>query len=318
MQDHPVNTIVVQGKKVAYFCDGAGENSCLFIGAGSIYFPQLDPHFKRLYTFHSADPHFTLSPLSDPISEKEIASLEIQNFVNYYEELRKVLGLQKVAVFGPSTLGSFIAHAYGQAYPENVSHIILLGTVSSTHQLRDKQHNFMLANYGNPRLATSQSWQKWERYSNAQEQYNRTANSRTLEEDFIEEVSADIEKYVENNTVSTEELKTSLRSSWGDFNPRIRSHFFKKASQHYAITGESKVPTLAILGIYDGISPCYDLLDRIISGEIKNIDYIIEEEAHFLFSKTVASHIASWVKNHPIIKYMEEEKQDFLPIVSKL
>jgi pimeloyl-ACP methyl ester carboxylesterase len=299
-----IQTIYIQGKPVKCIQEGEGPIHCLFIGPGSLYLPTIpDDAKKQLFTFYDVDRYFAY-PLveGNRVTLAEIESLTLNDFIAYYEAVYAALALDKIAVFGPSALG-LVAHEYAQRHPDTISHVFMLGTPFSTKDLLQKQAFFMQGNYSPlhyPQFTTEWSANKWNRFQQAQEKYNKlVADELTPDENLIQELVADQEKYS-----IQPESEDVLRDRWQRFNTTMRNHFFRTMITDYEMKGEVRVPTLAILGLFDGVAPYYGLVDKIQQEKsiYGKIDYVIlEDAAHSpqLESSHFSRTIAQWLKDNP-------------------
>jgi pimeloyl-ACP methyl ester carboxylesterase len=291
-------TLTIEGRSIKCLIEGEGGINCLFIGPGKLYFPTIPKDTKtQLFTFHDVDRYFAYLDGADKISEAEINSLTIDTYIEYYESCRKALQLETVALMAPSAIG-LIAYEYAIRYPQVVSHVILLGTPSTTKDLIKQQDIFFEGNFSPylyPRLATPWSINKWTNFKLSHE-INNPDNKDELnpDESLISELVADQEKYSINP-----ETELVLRERWHGFNTTMRKHFFESMISNYKISKEITCPTLFISGMYDGVVPFYDIGDKISSGEIKgNITQVILEDAAHLpqfESQHFTSTIRDWL-----------------------
>lgn len=269
----------IHGKQVKCIKEGQGPIHCLIIGPGALYLPTIPEDAKKeLFTFYDADRYFAYPSSGEVVSKDEIEGLTINDYIQYYESARKALKLDKIALFGPSAIG-LVAHEYARQYPEVITHVILLGSPSTTKNLPERQRLFMEGNY-NPQIfpmnRTEFSAEKWKRYQVAQQKFiEQKAQGLTADESLIKELVADQEKY----SILPESEET-LRNRWQRFNTTMRAHFFGTMIKNYEMQGEVTVPTFAILGLFDGIAPCYDLTDKIEHHSIYGkIDYVVLADA---------------------------------------
>lgn len=281
--------LMVDGRLVPVAKYGNGPIPCLFIGPGELYFPSFPPELAKQFTFYSADRYFTYPVQGERVSKEEIQSLTLEKYLEHYKAVQDQLGLRKVAVMGPSAIG-LVAHAYAEKYPDSASHVIMLGTPSSTKNLAERQRFFMESNYGPARmdadskrtvdLTTAWSRDKWKRHQEGQARFAKLQAEGKLspDESLIKEVVAAQEQY----SIEPESEKT-LRDRWNRFNTLMRQHFFgsDKMIVGFEMGKAVTVPTLVIGGMYDGIAPYYDLVDKIQKGEIKGpIFPVVLDEAH--------------------------------------
>lgn len=293
-------TLSTDHHSIKCLIEGEGSIPCLFIGPGSLYLPTIPDNTKtELFTFYDVDRYFAYPIGEDKVNVVEIESLTLDSYIEYYETCRNALNLSKIAVMGPSAIG-LVAYEYAKRFPDVISHVILLGTPSTTKGLVERQNIFFEGNYNPglyPKLATSWSTRKWLNFKQAQEQFIEEKKSDlTADESLIKELVADQEKYSIDS-----ETESVLRSRWQRFNTTMRKQFFGNMISAYEMEGEVIVPTLAISGMYDGIAPFYDIGDKIAEGVIRgNITQIIlDDAAHSpqLESKQFTQCIREWLTN---------------------
>lgn len=114
-------TIDAGGFKLQYRIEGAGP-ATIVIGS-ACYYPrvfsqQLREHLRLVFLDHRG---FARAPATiDP------ASFELATLVDDIERARQALGLERVMVVGHSG-HSYIALEYAKRYPNNVSHVVMIG-----------------------------------------------------------------------------------------------------------------------------------------------------------------------------------------------
>lgn len=114
-------TIAVEGAKINYIIEGSGI-PCMVIGS-SIYYPRtfsqdLRKHFKFVFMDLR---HFAPSDVS-----YEIDKITLDTYADDIEHVRKTLGLDQICIMGHS-IHSLLAFEYACKYPENTSHVIMIG-----------------------------------------------------------------------------------------------------------------------------------------------------------------------------------------------
>lgn len=116
-------SIEVSGFTLRYAIEGDGSPSLLVVGS-SIYYPRtFSERIKRTCTLVCADlPHFV-----QPKSGFQTDSISFDLYARCVESIRLAAGLDKVVVVGHSHHGN-IAVEYAKRHPQNVSHIVLIGT----------------------------------------------------------------------------------------------------------------------------------------------------------------------------------------------
>jgi proline iminopeptidase len=112
--------IPVDGFELGYSDEGAGR-AVLVIGS-SVYYPrtfspQLRKHLRLVFVDHRG--------FGTPTKQYLNADFELDKLVDDIEKIRAALQLEEVIVAGHSGHG-YMALAYAQKYPQNVSHVALL------------------------------------------------------------------------------------------------------------------------------------------------------------------------------------------------
>jgi proline iminopeptidase len=121
-------TITVDDFKLHYIVEGEGI-PCMVVGS-HIFWPrtfskELRNHLRLVF----ADCRF-FAPSDEEI---DISKLSIDTFVDDVEQVRKALGIERMAVLGHSALG-VLALEYGKKYPEHTSHVIMIGTPPNVNE----------------------------------------------------------------------------------------------------------------------------------------------------------------------------------------
>jgi len=115
------NFVSVDGYKLSYVIEGSGI-PCLVIGS-AIYYPrtfsqELRKYFKFIFTDTRG-----FVPTDEPVDLKEVT---IDMFLDDAEQIRKTLDIPKICVLGHSIHGN-LALEYARKYPQNTSHVIVIG-----------------------------------------------------------------------------------------------------------------------------------------------------------------------------------------------
>jgi proline iminopeptidase len=134
IEPHKIDYLEVSDLHTIYYeLSGNPKGKPVFVlhgGPGA----QSQPYYRRFF-----DPERYLIVLSDQRGcgrSRPFAELEgntTQELVGDIEKLRRHLGLDKIIVFGGSW-GSTLGLAYSQAYPQNVSALVLRGIFTSTRE----------------------------------------------------------------------------------------------------------------------------------------------------------------------------------------
>ena len=131
------SNIFINGVRLAYIIEGSGI-PCLVIGS-TIYYPrtfsqELRQHFKFIF----ADTRGFV-PTDEPVDLNEVT---IDMFSDDVEQIRKALDIPKICVLGHSIHG-ILALEYARKYPQNTSHVIVIGSplIGSRKNLKaSRQH----------------------------------------------------------------------------------------------------------------------------------------------------------------------------------
>jgi len=115
--------VSLDGAELRYLVEGRGV-PCLVVGS-SIYYPrtfsqEVRQHFKFVFVDTR---HFV--PSTKPV---DLDGITIDSYSRDLEEVRRTLGLEKIAVLGHSIHGT-LALEYARRYPDHVSHVIAIGAL---------------------------------------------------------------------------------------------------------------------------------------------------------------------------------------------
>jgi proline iminopeptidase len=116
------NSVNIPGATLAYTIEGAGV--ALLVVGSSIYYPRtFSQNLRQSCSLVCSDlPHFVrLSP------EFKHESINFDSYAKCIEAIRAAAGLERVVVVGHSHHGN-VALEYAKRYPQNVSHIVLIGS----------------------------------------------------------------------------------------------------------------------------------------------------------------------------------------------
>jgi proline iminopeptidase len=114
--------VSINGVELPYFIEGDGI-PCVVTLHATFLAGTLSPELRKHFQFIFADSrHMTTI---DP--ELDVSYVTMNTLVDDIEAVRKALGHDRIAVLGHSTAG-LLALAYARKYPQQTSHVIMIGT----------------------------------------------------------------------------------------------------------------------------------------------------------------------------------------------
>jgi proline iminopeptidase len=121
-QNETSGIINVQGAKLHYIIQGTGT-PCVVLGLPTIYIRIFSQKLRASFKF------IFLSLRHDAQSENsmELGKITLDTYVDDINQARLTLGLDKIVVLGHSGHG-MMALEYAHKYPQNTSHVIMMGT----------------------------------------------------------------------------------------------------------------------------------------------------------------------------------------------
>ncbi len=281
------------GRAVTAITCGHGDVDCLFIGPASIYFPTFPLSLGSILKFYGVDDYW-IKGLS--MSVDDINKLTIDKMVADIECYRNALGLGKVIVCGPSALG-LVAQAYGCKYPQNTEGVLTIGTPFEMRNLFQEGNQFLKDNYTNDFVSTASSLQLYADHAAACVVYDERDRDMAWEsttEQYISELKRDEIKYYRCS-----ETAAQMYRPWASFNIDTRNVFFREILNYNTeYLKHLPVPMLALLGLHDGVVPCYLIADNQCLAPKNFCYYIFENSAHMPQMEDAErfySVIASWL-----------------------
>jgi proline iminopeptidase len=284
MTDKTSGVVSVKGAKLRYVIEGDGI-PCIVIGS-SIYYPRtfsplLREHLKLIFVDTR---HYVPSDTTFSVEE-----VDLDTYLDDIEQVRKELNLNKIVVMGHS-VHSLLAYEYAQKYPQNTSHVIMIGSFPVGGEKRSN--------------ASDEFWET-----------DASDRRKTIQKENMEKLS----EYLQNDISEGEEFKLdyiySAPKYWSDptydcswiweginLNVDVMYQLFGAIFNDYEITNDSNVvttPVFLALGRFDYIAPYY-LWDD-VKNNISNLSYNLFEksghtpqlEEHALFDKKLLEWINS-------------------------
>lgn len=277
--------VTVEGAKLNYIIEGSGI-PCIVIGS-SIYYPrtfsqELRKHFKFIFLdlrhFVPSDETF------------EIDNITLDTYSDDIDQVRKALGLNKICILGHS-IHSLLAFEYACKYPENTSHIIMIGIYPCG-----------LAK------GSRASDEFWELDASDERKMILKKNWENINEEAMKNLSpseAFIKTYVTNGPKYWHEPTYDCSWIWEgvEVNMDVINHLFSAIFNEYDITESFpriKSPVFLALGRYDYVVP-YTLWDD-VKEDFPNLSYnLFEKSSHTpqleeqeIFDKK----LIDWIKSH--------------------
>lgn len=277
--------VTVEGAKLNYVIEGSGI-PCIVIGS-SIYYPrtfsqELRKHFKFIFLdlrhFVPSDETF------------EIDNITLDTYSDDIDQVRKALGLNKICILGHS-IHSLLAFEYACKYPENTSHIIMIGIYPCG-----------LAK------GSRASDEFWELDASDERKMILKKNWENINEEAMKNLSpseAFIKTYVTNGPKYWHDPTYDCSWIWEgvEVNMDVINHLFSAIFNEYDITESFpriKSPVFLALGRYDYVVP-YTLWDD-VKEDFPNLSYnLFEKSSHTpqleeqeIFDKK----LIDWIKSH--------------------
>jgi len=277
--------INVEGATLHYLIQGNGT-PCLVLGASTLYIRTLSQKLRQNLKL------IFLGLRHDAQSESsmDVNKITFDTYLNDIEQARSTLGLKKIAVLGHSGHG-LMALGYARKYPQNTSHVILIGTPP----------------YGDEKYAKATE-EYWGKQGSAERKTILKQNREKLTEDklskmtqmerFINEFSANAPMYF---------YDAKYDSAWifegFEYNMDVLNHVWGKVLAENGldkVQGKISTPVFLALGKYDYVSPYY-LWDS-MKDKLPDLSYnLFEKSGHFpmleeqgLFDQKVTD----WIRSH--------------------
>jgi len=274
----------VDGFELTYSIEGTGI-PCMVVGS-RIFWPrtfsrELRKHLKLI---------FVDSRFFTPITKKiELSTFSMDTVVDDIEQVRKTLGLEKMAVLGHSAMG-IPALEYGKKYPEHTSHVIMIGTPPNWNEEYQKLVN-----------------EFWESDASDERKAIYKRNMEELTEEKLNKVTPFRQwalQYIASSSWYWYDPNYDCSWLWEglDGNMDIINHFFGVLLSKYDSSqnlDQLTAPVFLALGRYDYAVP-YNSWDD-VKEKFKNLSYnVFEKSGHYpmleeqeLFDKK----FLDWIEN---------------------
>lgn len=130
-KDKPIEGMLpIRGIKVYYISVGKGEPLVILHGG-----PGFSSHYLFLHFHHLSDRYqiifYDQRSSGRSSGHENPLEISIQGFVDDLEEIRKTLNIEKMNLLGHSW-GSLVAMNYTITYPENINHLVLIGSMGAS------------------------------------------------------------------------------------------------------------------------------------------------------------------------------------------
>jgi proline iminopeptidase len=278
-------TITVEGAKLNYVIEGSGI-PCIVVGS-SIYYPrtfsqELRKHFKFIFMDLR---HFTPSDES-----YEIDKITLDTYADDIEQARKTLGLDRICIMGHS-MHSLMAFEYACKYPENTSHVIMIGIFP--------------VGFAEGAKASSEFWKA---DASDERKIILKKNWEEVTDEAMKKLSPGevlIKTYVTNSPMYWYDPTYDCSWIWEgvEANTDVFNHIANNVLSEYNITESLprlKAPVFLALGRYDYVVP-YTLWDG-VKENFPNLSYhLFEKSGHtpqLEEQEQFDQKLIDWIKNH--------------------
>ena len=278
----PIQYVDVEGGKLSYIIKGNGKPIIVlgtFIMDSKTYSEELKEKFELIFLNMR---HF------EKDNKLKTNEITLQTYLNDIECLRKKLGYDKVTILGHSAHG-LLAIEYAKSYPDNTSHLILIGTPPYFSQsFNIEKEKFWNANASNERKEKYQ--QKWNR------------EKRRITNWFLPDDKKFKIKIVARSPQRWYDLDFDPAYLWKDveINSEVMNHFIGSVTMDYSLPDSIKTPTFIAHGKYDFVIP-YTTWTEQRKSKFTNLSFnLFDKSSHFpqmeqqeLFDKK----LIEWIEN---------------------
>lgn len=254
-------SVTVDGVELSYVTEGDGP-PLLVLGSAVFYPRVLSENLRQRFTLVFTDArHFV--PSYQPTAT-ELEAITMATFADDVEELRKVLGFDRIAVMGHSVHAQ-VALEYARRYPEHTSHLIMVGGVPHSDMQTEE---FWETHASDERKAILQR---------NNEQLNGVIDALSLSDAFIRRYVANGPLYWRDSAYDSSPLWEGVELSMDVVNQLFG--VVPSKQEVLSILRQIDTPTFIALGRYDFAIP-YVLWDG-LRDAVPNVTYqLFEESGH--------------------------------------
>lgn len=281
-QDKTVSTDI-DTSGLYHYAEGSGDPIIVIHGGPGLGSDYIAPHLKDLSKTNKVIFYDQRNSGQSPL-DMDTTKISLSGFIDDIDLIRTYYNEDQVAILAHSW-GGLLGMKYALQYPDNVSHLILMGSNAADHTLNDQ---------ANRKLANQMSADDIEARTKIMrtEAFNKQ-NPKAFEELMSIGFSY---QFADRNVV--DKLELNLPDDFGKKSQQLS--FLYKDLASYNFTNELKelkAPTLLLYGLKDPITPyaLNSLSQAIPNNTIKAID----DAGHFSFiekPKETISAIQSFVK----------------------
>lgn len=282
-QEEPSGIINVEGAKLHYLIQGNGI-PCVILGASALYvrlFSQkLRENLKLIFLGLRHD--------AQSESSMEINKITFDTYLNDIEQARSTLGLKKIAVLGHSGHG-LMALGYARKYPQNTSHVIMIGTPPYMNEEFEKAVG-----------------ENWEKQSSDERKMVLKQNREKLAEDKLDKMTPNqrfINEFSANAPIYFYDAKYD--PAWifegFEYNMDVLNHVWGKVLVENGldkVQGKISIPAFLALGKYDFPYCLWDPM----KDKFSDLSYnLFEKSGHFPMleeQELFDQKLTDWIKGH--------------------
>jgi proline iminopeptidase len=232
--------IKIDGIELSYVTEGT-RLPCLFYGISQYQQKSFSANIKNHFRCTFVDCRFNVpSAVADTLNP-----FNIEAAVEEIDSIRKTLNLPKFVLVGHSILG-IIALRYAQKYPQNISHVVAIGTIPEISQNWTIHAN----NYWNDSASTERK----EIFKNNWAKLTDDSLSKLSPSDaFIASVVANAPKRWHDSKYNEGKLLSGVT-----YNVPVLNQLFDQEFFLFADSVKIKPPVFLAMGKYDFGCPYYD------------------------------------------------------------
>ncbi len=262
-----MKTVQVFNSVIPLTIEGDGSLPLLVIGPASLFQKNkmLPSEMRKIYTIYYVD----IFSEKIKLSTDQIKSLTWENFFAVLDDIKRQLGIAKIALFAHSAMG-ILAYEYARRNPNQVSSLILVATSPIwTNTKKKNSEVFFKHNASQYKITQRENDEK--KFSDKKSQNKREA--------FINQ-------YVSRRTEFFFNPQSPLASEkmWGNIyhHMNLVSRYFSLL-QGYRIEPNRgvPVPTFLALGMHDSSTPFFLWTDDLKKTVEKMYYFIFDQSGHY-------------------------------------